>query len=160
MSAGTLVRQRAPRTPKREADVRVSVLAKTPLAARGVARLAAAVLKAERARTAALSITFVTPARIRSLNRKHFRRNRPTDVIAFALGDPPLVGDVYICPAVAAREATRAGTTIQDELRRLVVHGVLHTLGWEHPEGARGRLASAMWRRQERHVRAHGKLAR
>ncbi|MFI5213688.1 MAG: rRNA maturation RNase YbeY [Gemmatimonadales bacterium] len=141
-------------------DVRVSVLAKTPLSAAGVARLACAVLRAERARTAALSITFVSPARIRALNRSHFRRDRPTDVIAFALKGPPLVGDVYICPAVAAREAARAGTTIKDELRRLVVHGVLHALGYEHPGSARGRLASAMWRRQERHVRAHGKLAR
>ncbi|MFI5280581.1 MAG: rRNA maturation RNase YbeY [Gemmatimonadales bacterium] len=138
----------------------MSVLAKTPLAAAGVARLAAAVLKAERARTDALSITFVSPSRIRSLNRSHFRRDRPTDVIAFALGDPPRVGDVYICPSVAAKEALRAGTTLKDELRRLVVHGVLHTLGYEHPESAQGRLASAMWRRQERHVRAHGKLAR
>ncbi len=161
MSAGTLVQQRASRTTKRKAtDVRVSVLVKTPLAAAGVARLAAAVLRAERARSAALSITFVSSSRIRSLNRTHFRRDRPTDVIAFALGDPPTVGDVYICPAVAAREAARAGTTLKDELRRLVVHGVLHTLGYEHPEGARGRTASPMWRRQERHVRAHGRLAR
>lgn len=159
MSAGRLVHRKARTTQRKAADVRVSVLAKTPLAARGVARLAAAVLRAERAQTAALSITFVSTSQIRSLNRSHFRRDRPTDVIAFALEGPPLVGDVYICPAVAAKEAARAGTTVKDELRRLVVHGVLHSLGYEHPESARGRLASAMWRRQERHVRAHGKLA-
>jgi probable rRNA maturation factor len=141
-------------------DVRVTTVARMPLAPAGVARLAAAVVRAERADVAALSITFVGPARIRALNRAHFGKDRETDVIAFALGGAPaIVGDLYICPAVAAREARRAGTTLKDELRRLVVHGVLHALGYDHPHGAARRLTSAMWRRQERHVRALGRLA-
>ena len=172
----------SPRTGKRATtDVRVTTLARTPLAASGVARLAAAVLRAEGAELAALSITFVGPARIRSLNRLHLGRDRETDVIAFAMGGPadgrtggrsgrrppdrptarpPLVADIYICPSIATREAKRAGTTVKDEVRRLVVHGVLHALGYDHPAGAARRLASPMWRRQERHVRAHGGLAR
>jgi probable rRNA maturation factor len=124
---------------------------------RGVTRLAHAVLRAERARLAALSITFVGPAGIRSLNRRHLHRDRVTDVIAFSLSG--VAGDVYICPAVAAEQARRLGIPVRDELRRLVVHGVLHVLGHEHP-GGRAREASPMWRRQERLLGRYGALAR
>jgi len=142
-------------------DVRVTAVARTPLARAGVARLAAAVVRAEGAKVAALSIAFVGPAKMRALNRAHFRKDRATDVIAFSLGDGrAIVGDVYICPSVAGREARHAGTTVKDELRRLVVHGVLHAIGYEHPHDAARRVSSAMWRRQERHVRALGGLAR
>ena len=143
-------------------DVRVTARARTPLAAAGVARLAEAVVRAERARVAALSVTFIGPARIRSLNRTHKGKDTVTDVIAFGLANPagPLVGDIYICPAIASRNAKRAGTTLKDELRRLVVHGVLHVLGYDHPFGAAERVTSAMWRRQERYLAKYGTLAR
>jgi probable rRNA maturation factor len=63
------------------------------------------------------------------------------------------VGDVYICPWVAAREAKARGVPLREELIRLLVHGTLHTLGRTHPEDD-GRTRSAMWRRQERYVGA------
>jgi probable rRNA maturation factor len=63
------------------------------------------------------------------------------------------VGDVYICPWVAAREAKAAGVPLREELIRLVIHGTLHALGRTHPEGP-GRTRSAMWRRQERYLGA------
>jgi len=138
--------------------VRVAAPARIPLRASGVAALAAAVVDAERAALAALSITFVGERRIRALNRAHLGHDRPTDVIAFTLGDG-FAGDVYVCPAVAAREARRAGVPLREELRRLVVHGVLHVLGHDHP-GGEARLRSPMWRRQERLLARLGRLAR
>jgi len=63
------------------------------------------------------------------------------------------VGDVYICPAVAREHARALRIPPREELIRLVVHGTLHALGYEHPEGE-GRTRSAMWRRQERYVEA------
>lgn len=139
----------------------MSSTVRSPLAAGGVARLAAAVLRAERVRRAALSVTFVGPRRIRAINRAHRGRDRETDVIAFALEAPAgaVVGDVYCAPAVAARAARRLGVAAKQEIRRLVVHGVLHVLGYDHPDGA-GRTASAMWRRQERYLAQFGRLAR
>ena len=137
-------------------DVRVTVSARSPLRAAGIARLATAVLAAERARLAALSITLVGPGRIRSLNRTHLGRDRQTDVLAFALEG---AGDVYICPTVATRQARAFGASPRDELRRLVIHGVLHALGHDHPEGER-RTRSPMWRRQERYLARYGSLAR
>lgn len=141
-------------------DVLVSASVRLPLARAGVARLVRAVLRAEGIRQAFLSVTFVGEMRIRSLNRAHLGRDRVTDVIAFPLGkgSPLTVGDVYIAPRVAARAARRFNASLKDELRRLVVHGVLHALGYDHPEGG-SRTASAMWRRQERYVSRFGRLA-
>jgi len=104
-----------------------------------------------------VSIALVGRRRIRSLNRRHLGRDRDTDVIAFSLGmgakgrspRSTVVGDVYVCVPAAAAQARRYDTTPRDELRRLVVHGVLHVLGYQHPDGA-DRSASPMWRRQER----------
>jgi len=64
-----------------------------------------------------------------------------------------VIGDVYICPWVARREARARGIPPKEELIRLVVHGTLHAVGREHPDGP-DRTRSAMWRRQERYVEA------
>ena len=122
------------------------------------AALARRVLRAEGVRDAAVSLSFVGRRRIRSLNRRYLGHDRETDVIALAMpGAPgPLVGDVYCAPEVAARAARRFGLPVREELRRLVVHGVLHVLGHEHPEGA-ARTRSAMWARQERLLRRAGR---
>ena len=124
-----------------------------PLARAAVARAVDAVLRGER-RTAILSVSFVGRERMRMLNTRWKQRDEPTDVLAFALTDPRgvLAGDIYICPWVAAREARARGISFRRELHRLVVHGVLHVLGYDHPAGGE-RTASAMWRRQERYVR-------
>ncbi|MGH7591169.1 MAG: rRNA maturation RNase YbeY [Gemmatimonadales bacterium] len=110
-----------------------------------------------RRRLTQLSVTFLGPVRMRRLNRRHLRHDRVTDVIAFALRIPGggLVGDVYVCRAVAARQAREAGCSLREELIRLVIHGTLHVLGHHHPAGL-ARTRSAMWRRQERLV---GRLA-
>jgi probable rRNA maturation factor len=94
---------------------------------------------------------------MQALNRDWKDHDRPTDVISFALPGPDgeLVGDVYICPAVARASARELGIPVRQELVRLVIHGTLHVLGYDHPEGA-GRTRSAMWRRQERYVKALG----
>jgi probable rRNA maturation factor len=119
-----------------------------------VRRIVRAVLESER-RAADISISFVSPGRMRALNREWKGRDLPTDVLSFALPDPAggLTGDVYICAAVARAEAVARGIPTREELVRLVVHGTLHVLGHDHPEGA-GRTRSAMWRRQERYVKA------
>ena len=121
-----------------------------------VRRIARAVLSGER-RDADLSVTFLGPVTMRRLNRRYKGRDAVTDVIAFALPTPDerLVGDVYVCAEVAARQARQHGVSRRQELIRLVIHGVLHVLGHDHPEGP-DRTRSSMWRRQERYV---GQLA-
>jgi probable rRNA maturation factor len=124
-----------------------------PVARARVAELAEGVLRAERVRDAMLSVAFVTDRRIAALNRSHLGHRGPTDVISFgfapvdARGD--VVGDVYIAPGVARRNARTHGRGVREELLRLVVHGVLHVLGHDHPDDET-RYRSPMWLRQER----------
>lgn len=118
-----------------------------------VAAWAAAVLDGESQRPAALSVTFVSEGQMQRLNREALGHDRPTDVIAFRLDHcGTLAGDVYVCPAVAARGCTEEKTSLNEELARLVVHGVLHVLGHDHPGAADEREASPMWRLQEAYV--------
>jgi probable rRNA maturation factor len=127
-----------------------SAVRRCPLSPAAAADLARRTLRAEGVRRAVVSVAFVGRRRIRTLNRTYLGHDRETDVIAFALpGVGDLVaGDIYCAPDVAARAARRFGMAEREELRRLVVHGVLHVLGYDHPAGER-RTASAMWRRQE-----------
>jgi probable rRNA maturation factor len=113
-----------------------------PLPSSLVRRVVERVLEGER-RSGLISVTFLGREAMRRLNAEHKGRPVPTDVLAFAMSDGAgrTVGDVYVCPWVAAREA----------MIRLLVHGTLHALGRTHPEGA-GRTRSPMWRRQERYV--------
>lgn len=125
-----------------------------PISRARVATIARGVLASEQIRDAMLSITFVSNPSIRSLNKRHLRRDRVTDVIAFGFRragkTQPLVGDVYIAPTVARASAKAAGVSVREEIARLIVHGVLHVLGYDHPDA--DRTKSAMWRRQERLV--------
>ena len=108
--------------------------------------LAEAVLRAEHA-SGELTLTFVDPAEIASLNAEYMGVDGPTDVLSFPLdgfiepgglepvdGTPVLLGDVVVCPAIAAIAAPDHGGSVDDELALLVVHGILHVLGHDHAE--------------------------
>ena len=124
-------------------------------------RLAQEVLDAQGVRgDAELSILFVDETAIAELNERFMDESGPTDVLSFPLeedlggqgrwpdggtsgpdpsrsepSDPPLLlGDVVICPSVAARNAPNHAGTYEDELALLVVHGILHVLGMDHSE--------------------------
>ncbi|HWM18063.1 MAG TPA: rRNA maturation RNase YbeY [Ilumatobacteraceae bacterium] len=103
--------------------------------------LAEAVLRAEGV-SGELTLTFVDPAEIAALNAEHMGVEGPTDVLSFPLdaasdhldGTPVLLGDVVVCPAIAAAAAPDHGGSVDDELALLVVHGILHVLGHDHAE--------------------------
>jgi rRNA maturation RNase YbeY len=124
-----------------------------PLARARVSEIARCVLKAERVADALLSITFVGTRAMAGLNRRHLGRRGTTDVIAFGFGRSaprtPVIGDIYIAPDVARANALTHGLGVREELMRLIVHGVLHVLGYDHAEDE-SRVASTMWARQER----------
>lgn len=92
---------------------------------------------------AELSLTLVDVDTITALNREHLGGDGATDVLSFPLEDgdgadpvvtgaPRLLGDVVICPDVAAENAPAHAGTFDDELALLCVHGILHVLGWDH----------------------------
>jgi len=117
-------------------------------------RVAERVMAWERAPAGShVDITLLPAAAMRRANRRATGRQGLTDVIAYTLPQPDgrLLGDVYICPAAAA-DAAKNGAGLQEELVRLAVHGTLHVLGHDHPEGP-GRMRSRMWQLQERYVK-------
>lgn len=125
---------------------------RTAVSALRLAGAARHVLRAEGVRDALLSVTLLSRSAMARLHRRHLGHAGATDVISFGFSPAPgggVVGDVYLCPEVARRNAKDAGCGIREELLRLVVHGTLHVLGWDHPEDS-GRTASPMWARQER----------
>lgn len=105
-----------------------------------------------------LALLFVDEAAMAELNQRFMGHEGPTDVLAFPIDDddvavgrspdgstagpdrgpiddiPLLLGDVVVCPAVAARNAPSHAGTYDDELALLVVHGILHVLGHDHAE--------------------------
>ncbi len=105
------------------------------------AALARAALQSERA-AGELTLTFVDRAEMTDLNREHMGGDGPTDVLSFPLdaldapipGEPVLLGDVVVCPAVASVAAPAHAGTLDDELALLVVHGCLHVMGYDHAE--------------------------
>jgi probable rRNA maturation factor len=117
---------------------------------------ARAALRAERVRHALVSVTLLERAAMARLNREHLGHTGATDVISFgftrATPADPVIGDIYLCPAVARENAKARAVPVREELVRLVVHGVLHVLGHDHPDGDE-REGSPMWRTQERIVR-------
>ena len=114
---------------------------------------AEAALRVEGPRSGEVSVTFVGEGEIRALNREYLGHDRPTDVIAFELGeDGDLIGDVYVCPDIAALHAEQRGEKLTTEVLRLVIHGCLHVIGLDHPDGP-GRETSPMFALQEELLR-------
>ena len=119
-------------------------------------RLALGVLRAEGVvESTELSMTFLDEPAMAELNRCFAGEEGPTDVLAFPMDDdvvagpggpPAVLGDVVICPAVAARSAPHHAGTYDDELALLVVHGILHLMGMDHQEAE---AARAMRRREQ-----------
>jgi probable rRNA maturation factor len=116
---------------------------------------------------AELSVTAVDEETIAELNAKWMEKEGPTDVLAFPMDElrPGMVneepeegvlGDLVLCPAVAAEQAKKAAHSPADELDLLSVHGILHLLGYDHAEpeeheemfGLQARLL-AEWQDQE-----------
>ena len=125
--------------------------------ARDLQRWAAAALGA-RAAGRELSVLLVGPARSRRLNAHYRRRDRATNVLSFpappgAAGGAGLLGDLVICPAVLRAEARAQHKSARAHWAHLVVHGVLHLVGYDHELEPQARR---MERREIRVLRALG----
>jgi len=122
-------------------------------------RVAAEVLRQEEvARETELSLIITDDEAIRELNRRFRGVDAPTDVLAFGAGteehfvsapeSPPYLGDVVISYQRALAQAQELGHAIADELKLLVVHGILHLVGYDHQEEA----AAQKMREREREM--------
>lgn len=115
-----------------------------------------------------VSLLFVDEEAMAKLNQQFLGKSGPTDVLSFPIEEEPgptgrspdfggtgpgtsaetgtltLLGDVVICPVVAARNAEEHGVTLDDEVALLVVHGLLHLLGMDHEEDAEAERMEAL----------------
>ncbi|MBI5644426.1 MAG: rRNA maturation RNase YbeY [Deltaproteobacteria bacterium] len=94
-----------------------------------------------------LSVVVTDNAAIKELNRKHRGMNKPTDVLSFPMGDDYLLGDIVISEEKVSSQAKEFGVTEDEELGRLLVHGILHLIGYDHVPG--GRQAKEMKAKEE-----------
>ncbi|HZZ66204.1 MAG TPA: rRNA maturation RNase YbeY [Candidatus Baltobacteraceae bacterium] len=113
---------------------------------------ARALLDAVGEKTSSLSISLVTDGDIAELNRLHRGKDRPTDVLSFPLDPSPaaperLLGDVVISVDTARRQAAEYDAPLQNELNRLLIHGILHVLGHDHEKAAERAIMEAEERR-------------
>jgi probable rRNA maturation factor len=101
------------------------------LTRREAATFARKVLRAVDIEPEELSIAFVDDESMRELNRKFRRKNKTTDVLTFP-GDAPLLGEIVISVDQARRQAADEKHSLATEVRYLIVHGILHAIGYNH----------------------------
>ena len=143
--------ERASGSPDHEVDVdRWAGLVADVLAAEGLGD-----------RPVEVHVHFVDESAMEDLNREHMGGEGPTDILAFPVDDPAtvpdgipvLLGDVVVCPVVAANQASAHAGDFTSEVSLLLVHGVLHLLGHDHDEPEE---AEAMRARERDHLTRYG----
>ena len=93
------------------------------------------IIKAEK-KEGTIDLSFVDDEKIHELNKQFRQKDKPTDVLSFNY-DGKILGDVIISRETARRNAKQDGVKFNDEVKRLVIHGTLHVLGYDHGRGMR-----------------------
>ena len=94
-----------------------------------------------------ISVVLADDATVHALNRRWRGRDAPTNVLSFASGERPLLGDVVLAYETVAREAAEQDKSLADHLAHLVAHGVLHLLGFDHEVPLEAEAMEALERR-------------
>jgi probable rRNA maturation factor len=135
---------------------------RSALRAAWLRRIARHVLTVEGVGPAQLGVVITDEATVRELNRRYLGVDEPTDVLSFGLGEkgdapfvlPPgeaaVLGEVIISYPTAVRQAEEEGHSVEAEVAHLLVHGILHLLGYDHVEAEDERVM----RRREQEILA------
>jgi len=117
--------------------IEVNNLTTNPIKEEFIIKLAEEVLKSEKPASSQLgeesnlSIALVGPGRIRALNKKYRGKNKVTDVLAFPNKEVG-IGEIVICLRQVKKNAKNSNSTFEKELARVLIHGILHLLGYDH----------------------------
>lgn len=95
-----------------------------------------------------LILVFVSSSKIKKLNSQFRKKNYPTDILSFDSADPESLGELVLCMDVLKKQAKEHHLSLQRELCYMLVHGVLHLLGYDHEKD--DREAQSMYRLQDR----------
>lgn len=122
-------------------------------------------LNIPRGHTAELAVTLVGQARMRAMNRRWRKVDAGSDVLSFPLPMKPIagytavsLGDIFICPAVVCAKAAASANTVRDQMQWTLVHGLLHLVGYDHPDA--GRSGPRLKRRGEKMFSLEQKILR
>ncbi len=118
----------------------INKLKKNPVPLNRLKQLLEKLCRSYRVQRAEVVLTLVGRRAIHSLNRRYRRKDRPTDVLSFPIGEKGpdgkfYLGDIIICPEVARKQARKQGHSLLREMEILTIHGFLHLLGFEHYKG-------------------------
>lgn len=123
------------------------------VSARRLAGIAQLVLESEGEAACELSVAITDDQTVRGLNRGYAGEDEVTDVLSFSQregeafaappGSLPALGEVIVAYPQAQRQATKRGHSATEEVERLLIHGVLHLLGYDHAEPEEARLMRA-----------------
>lgn len=110
------------------------------------------VLKGENKGIENLSIAFVSSAEIQKINKKYRKKDKPTDVLSFgkSLNFKEEFNEVIICPEVIIKESKDSKINLKKELAKVLIHGVLHALGYDHEISEKE--ADRMFKREDYYI--------
>jgi probable rRNA maturation factor len=93
------------------------------------------VLKGEKKEKIEISLVFVKPLKIRQLNTKYRKKNKATDVLSYIYNENS--GELVICPQIVKKNDKKFKTNFKKELTRVLIHGILHLLGYNYKKMAK-----------------------
>lgn len=113
------------------------------------------VLEKEKKNGVELGVHLISKNEIKKLNNKYRKINKITDVLSFATEDKKNkdLGDIFICPDQIKVQAKEAGILFEEELVRILAHGILHLLGYDHVTSSQEKI---MFSKQEKFVKFYG----
>jgi probable rRNA maturation factor len=120
--------------------IEINNLSAIPVDKEFLKKIAKIVFKEEKKNNLELSIVLLSRAKIKEINKKYLGRNYSTDVLSFSLvgkSQPRqqiknIFGEVIICPVEVLRNARKIGTDFKKEIAKVLIHGTLHLLGYNH----------------------------
>lgn len=110
--------------------------------------IAKKVLMGENKGKLGLSIALVSQTEMKRLNKEYRGKNKATDILSFRYGDS---GEIVICPEEVRKNAEEFNSTFNEELAKVLIHGTLHLLGYDHEKG--GRRAKEMTKKEEYYLK-------
>lgn len=110
--------------------VEVNNLTRLSISASFLKKISRKVLAGEDKKNFELSIVLVGQEKIQKLNHRYRGKNIPTDILSFSFNST--MGELVICPAIIKKNAKRYAMSFTKELKKVIVHGVLHLLGYDH----------------------------
>ncbi len=131
--------------------IEINNLTSFPVDKNSFSQVAKNVLKGENELLKTFSLAFVEEEEIKKLNKKFRNKNKPTDVLSFLLKENNYLGEIIICPKAVKENAKKAKKSINEEMMKVFIHGILHLLGYDHEKTAKA--AKIMEIKQEEYLK-------